>query len=110
MSFALWIPLRTLEYWLIRFFRAGFFPGAILLISKWYLPEETQTRIALLYSSAASGGAFSGILAFGIAKMDGVGGYEGGVPTVFILVTGIGVESPSKVYADSRRFSSSRDS
>lgn len=41
------------------------------------MPNETQTRIALLYTSAATGGAFSGILAYGIAKMDGVGGYEG---------------------------------
>jgi len=57
--------------------RAGFFPGAILLVSKWYLPDETQTRIALLYSSAASGGAFSGLLAFAIAKMHGLGGLEG---------------------------------
>jgi hypothetical protein len=57
--------------------RAGFLPGAILVISKWYLPNETQTRIALLYTSAASGGAFSGLLAFGIAKMDGVAGLDG---------------------------------
>ncbi|KAK1456716.1 major facilitator superfamily transporter [Colletotrichum cuscutae] len=57
--------------------RAGFLPGAILIISKWYLPNETQTRIALLYTSAASGGGVSGLLAFAIAKMDGVGGYEG---------------------------------
>jgi hypothetical protein len=48
-----------------------------LIISKWYLPGETQTRIALLYTSAASGGAVSGLLAFGIAKMDGLAGYEG---------------------------------
>ncbi|KAL6353849.1 hypothetical protein LRP88_12844 [Fusarium phalaenopsidis] len=34
---------------------SGFFPGSILIISKWYLPNETQTRIA----------------------MDGVGGLEG---------------------------------
>lgn len=59
------------------FVRAGLLPGAILIISKWYLPNETQTRIALLYTSAASGGAFSGLLAFGIAKMDGVSGLEG---------------------------------
>ncbi|RYP54402.1 hypothetical protein DL768_000819 [Monosporascus sp. mg162] len=65
----------------IRFFlglfEAGFLPGAILIISKWYLPNETQTRIAILYTSAASGGAFSGLLAFAIAKLDGLGGYEG---------------------------------
>ncbi|KAF7533561.1 hypothetical protein G7054_g6958 [Neopestalotiopsis clavispora] len=51
-------------------FEAGFFPGAILLVSKWYMPDETQARIALLYSSAASGGAFSGLLAWGISKMN----------------------------------------
>ena len=58
-------------------FRAGFFPGAILIISKWYLPHETQTRVALLYTSAATGGAFSGLFAYAIAKMDGVGGQAG---------------------------------
>ncbi|KAF9777086.1 hypothetical protein IL306_004644 [Fusarium sp. DS 682] len=56
---------------------AGFFPGAVLIISKWYVKNETQTRIALFYTASALAGAFSGVLAFGIAKMDGVGGYEG---------------------------------
>jgi hypothetical protein len=41
------------------------------------MPDETQTRVALLYTSAASGGALSGLLAYAIAKMDGIGGYEG---------------------------------
>ncbi|KAB8279147.1 major facilitator superfamily domain-containing protein [Aspergillus minisclerotigenes] len=62
---------------LLGLFEAGFLPGAVLIISKWYLPNETQTRIAILYTSAASGGAFSGLLAFVIAKMDGIAGYEG---------------------------------
>ncbi|KAL8399501.1 hypothetical protein RB594_000038 [Gaeumannomyces avenae] len=62
---------------LLGLFEAGFFPGAILMISQWYLPDETQSRIALLYSSAATGGAVSGLLAFGIAKMKGVAGLEG---------------------------------
>ncbi|KAJ8192960.1 hypothetical protein LV157_003275 [Aspergillus fumigatus] len=62
---------------LLGLFEAGFLPGAVLVISKWYLPNETQTRIAILYTSAASGGAFSGLLAFAIAKMDGTAGYEG---------------------------------
>ncbi|KAH7049336.1 permease of the major facilitator superfamily [Macrophomina phaseolina] len=84
----------TVIRFLLGLFEAGFFPGAILLISKWYLPGETQTRIALLYSSAASGGAFSGLLAFGLAKMDGLGGLEGwrwifimeGIVTVIMAV------------------------
>jgi MFS family permease len=62
---------------LLGLFEAGFFPGAILLVAKWYLPNETQTRIALLYTSAATGGAFSGLLAFCLAKMKGLGGYAG---------------------------------
>ncbi|KAK4235575.1 major facilitator superfamily domain-containing protein [Achaetomium macrosporum] len=62
---------------LLGLFEAGFFPGAILLISEWYLPNETQKRIALMYTSAATGGAFSGLLAFALAKMDGLAGLEG---------------------------------
>ena len=48
-----------------------------MIIATWYLPNETQTRIAILYTSAATGGAFSGLLAFAIAKMDGVTGLAG---------------------------------
>ncbi|EWY85853.1 hypothetical protein FOYG_12952 [Fusarium oxysporum NRRL 32931] len=80
---------------------AGFFPGAVLIISKWYLKNETQTRIALFYTASALAGAFSGLLAFGIAKLNGLGGYEGwrwifilegaatvlaGVATYFLLI------------------------
>lgn len=36
-----------------------------------------QTRIALFYTSSATAGAFSGLLAFAIARMDGIGGLEG---------------------------------
>ncbi|KAF9895345.1 hypothetical protein FE257_000249 [Aspergillus nanangensis] len=73
---------------------AGFFPGAVLIVSKWYLPSETQTRIATFYSASALAGAFSGLLAAGIAEMDGIGGLEGwrwiflleGIMTVLIGV------------------------
>ncbi|KAL4897083.1 major facilitator superfamily domain-containing protein [Aspergillus ambiguus] len=79
---------------LLGLFEAGLLPGAVLIISKWYLPNETQTRIAILYTSAASGGAFSGLLAFAIAKMDGICGYEGwrwifiieGLATIFLAI------------------------
>lgn len=36
-----------------------------------------QFRQAIFYGAASIAGAFSGVLAFGIAKMDGVGGYSG---------------------------------
>ncbi|CAH0003311.1 unnamed protein product [Clonostachys byssicola] len=56
---------------------AGFFPGAILIVTSWYSWNEVGVRIALFYTSSALAGAFSGLLAFLIAKMDGIGGYEG---------------------------------
>jgi MFS family permease len=57
--------------------RAGFFPGAIWIVSQWYPPHKTQSRMAMFYLSSALSGAFSGLLAAGIAQMDGLGGYEG---------------------------------
>lgn len=74
---------------------AGFFPAANYLLTTWYCRFEIQTRIAVFYSAASLAGAFSGLLAFAIAKMDGVGGLEGwrwifileGILTVLIAVT-----------------------
>lgn len=62
---------------LIGVFEAGFFPGAIWLISQWYPPYKTQSRTALFYLSSAVSGAFSGLLAAGIAQLDGVAGLRG---------------------------------
>lgn len=41
------------------------------------MPKNLATRIAFFYCASALSGAFSGLLAAGIARMDGVGGYEG---------------------------------
>ena len=41
------------------------------------MPKDLSTRISLLYCASALSGAFSGLLAAGIAKMHGVGNYEG---------------------------------
>lgn len=41
------------------------------------MPKDLATRIAVFYCASALSGAFSGLLAAGIAKMDGIGGYEG---------------------------------
>lgn len=43
----------------------------------WYCRHEIQLRQALFFSAASIAGAFSGLLAFGISKMDGVGGLDG---------------------------------
>jgi MFS family permease len=47
------------------------------IVSQWYPPQKTQSRMAMFYLSSALSGAFSGLLAAGIAQMRGVGGYEG---------------------------------
>jgi MFS family permease len=57
--------------------RAGFFPGAVYLCTFWYMPKDLATRISYFYCASALSGAFSGLLAAVIARMDGVAGYEG---------------------------------
>jgi len=56
---------------------SGLFPGVCYYLSMWYKRRERQYRIALFFSAASLAGAFGGILAFGISKMNGVGGYHG---------------------------------
>ncbi|KAF7537490.1 hypothetical protein G7054_g3680 [Neopestalotiopsis clavispora] len=56
---------------------AGFYPGAVYLCTFWYMPKELATRISVFYCFSALSGAFSGLLAAGIAEMDGVAGYRG---------------------------------
>lgn len=43
----------------------------------WYCRHEIQFRQAMFFSAASIAGAFSGLLAYGISMMDGVGGLEG---------------------------------
>lgn len=56
---------------------AGPYPGVAYYITMWYCCHEGQLRQALFFSAASIAGVFSGLLAFTIAKMDGVGGLEG---------------------------------
>jgi hypothetical protein len=65
---------------------AGFFPGAVYLITRWYAQRQVQTRLALFYCASALSGAVSGLLAFAIAKMDGVGGRPGWAWIVSLLL------------------------
>lgn len=41
------------------------------------MPKDLATRISYFYCASALSGAFSGLLAAGIAQMDGIGGQEG---------------------------------
>ncbi|KAF9880140.1 major facilitator superfamily transporter [Colletotrichum karsti] len=75
-------------------FEAGFFPGAVYLCTFWYMPRDLAVRIAWFYCTSSLSGAFSGLLAAAIAKMDGVGGYEGWrwiflLEGIFTVLTGI---------------------
>lgn len=56
---------------------AGFFPAASYLLTCWYPRHELQLRIAYFYGVGALSGPFSGLLAFAIEKMQGVGGLAG---------------------------------
>ncbi|KAJ3769986.1 major facilitator superfamily domain-containing protein [Lentinula raphanica] len=56
---------------------AGLFPGVIYLFSIYYLRRERRARVAIFFGGAALAGAFGGILAFAIGKMEGIGGRRG---------------------------------
>lgn len=68
------ITTKFVEALLARFFlgfvEAGFVPGAVFLISKWYKRDEIGVRLAILFCNAFGALIASGIL----AKMNGVRG------------------------------------
>ncbi|KAF9916486.1 hypothetical protein BX616_003627 [Lobosporangium transversale] len=81
-----------------RFFlglaESGLFPGSVYLISLWYTRSEQALRNGLFFSTATMAGAFGGVLAYGIAQMDGIQGLHGwqwifileGLPTVLLTI------------------------
>ncbi|KAG0004143.1 hypothetical protein BGZ80_001673 [Entomortierella chlamydospora] len=81
-----------------RFFlgltESGLFPGSVYLISLWYTRSEQAFRNGLFFSTATMAGAFGGVLAYGIAQMEGVSGLHGwqwifileGLPTVLLTI------------------------
>ncbi|GAA5988051.1 hypothetical protein JCM10908_002043 [Rhodotorula pacifica] len=56
---------------------AGLFPGLVLYLSMFYRRHELQTRISLFFSAASLAGAFSGLLAAAIVKLNGKSGQAG---------------------------------
>ncbi|GAA5964119.1 hypothetical protein JCM21900_004514 [Sporobolomyces salmonicolor] len=64
-----------------RFFlglaESGLFPGICFYLTMWYKRDEANLRISLFFSSATLSGAFGGLLAYGLGKMEGVGGKPG---------------------------------
>ncbi|KAK4897624.1 hypothetical protein LTR27_004770 [Elasticomyces elasticus] len=77
-----------------------FWPGILFHLSFFYPADRTALRIAMLYTSNQFAGMLSGLLAFGLAYMNGVAGLAGwrwmfllegapvllgGVATIFVL-------------------------
>ncbi|KZP18813.1 MFS general substrate transporter [Athelia psychrophila] len=73
---------------------AGLVPGVTYYISLWYPRAEQAKRVAIFFSAATVAGAFGGLLAYGIERMEGVGGLHGwqwifcleGIVTVLIAI------------------------
>ncbi|KAK6543427.1 hypothetical protein TWF694_000174 [Orbilia ellipsospora] len=57
-------------------FEAGMFPGCFYLLACWYKRSEAQKRYSFFFSSTTLAGAFGGLLAAAIGKMEGIRGYH----------------------------------
>jgi MFS family permease len=53
------------------------FPGVTFYLSLWYKRAEQGRRVAIFFSAATIAGAFGGILAFAIEKLEGRAGLHG---------------------------------
>ncbi|KAF7555363.1 hypothetical protein G7Z17_g2210 [Cylindrodendrum hubeiense] len=56
---------------------AGLFPALNLYLTMVYKREEQAKRVSYLFVCTAIAGAFGGLLAYALLKMDGIAGYEG---------------------------------
>ncbi|KAH8077733.1 MFS general substrate transporter [Cristinia sonorae] len=62
---------------LLGIFESAMFPGCIYLLAMWYRRLEAQKRCSFFFGSNNIAGAFGGLLASAIGKMDGIRGYRG---------------------------------
>lgn len=76
---------------------AGFYPSVLYHMAFWYRPSELRWRIALFYSVGQLSSALSGLLAYAIGFMDGLGGLAGwrwlflleGLPAILLSVVAL---------------------
>ena len=76
---------------------AGFYPAVLYHMSFWYNPSEMPWRIALFYSVGQLSSALSGLLAYAIGFMDGLGHLAGwrwlflleGLPAIILSVVAL---------------------
>lgn len=75
---------------LLGLFEAGLFPGIMLYLTTFYTKRHISLRNAYFYSISALSGAVGGLVATGIAQMDGAAGWNAwrwiitinGIPTI----------------------------
>src|ERR1700753_1477815 len=73
---------------------AGFYPSVLYHMAFWYKPSEMPWRIAAFYSVGQLSSALSGLLAYAIGFMDGLGHLAGwrwlflleGLPAIILSV------------------------
>ncbi|KAE9369927.1 MFS general substrate transporter [Stipitochalara longipes BDJ] len=58
-------------------FEAGYFPGCVYLLSTWYTRYELQKRNAVFFLIGSMANGLSGILAYGLIQMGGLGHLSG---------------------------------
>ncbi|KAL4912985.1 major facilitator superfamily domain-containing protein [Aspergillus aurantiobrunneus] len=63
--------------WFLGTFETGMLPGCVYLLGMWYKRCEAQKRYTFFASSTILAGAFGGLLASAIGKMEGIRGYSG---------------------------------
>ena len=71
-----WPQLAGLRV-ILGVFEAGYFPGAVYLLSTWYTRYEMGKRYAVFYIIGCVASAFAGILAYGLMQMNGLAGKTG---------------------------------
>ena len=81
-----------------RFFlgaaEAGFYPGVLYHLSFWYPTDKLPLRIGFFYACGMFSGTISGLLAYAISFMNGLGGLAGwrwlfileGIPAILCAV------------------------
>ncbi|KXS17358.1 MFS general substrate transporter [Gonapodya prolifera JEL478] len=62
---------------LVGCMEAGYSPGTALYLSFWYKKYEVSSRWAYMFGGANVISSFGGVVAFGVAGMDGLGGISG---------------------------------
>lgn len=72
-NFTWWMVLRGL----LGCVSAGVFPGILYYLRFWYLRREMGFRFSIFFSAALLAGGFTGLLSYGVLRMDGVLGLKG---------------------------------